>query len=210
MPGRTTRRGRRLTVPTGSDNFRWLRRTPGPDPFPNGVVSVERKPLVRRQLILVALLVSTVACATRSAGDEQMAAVAPMLSVERFLQATNARDLDAMARLFGTASGPVADTGSTLGCAFKKMGSWIGLGRACATRVQVELRMDAIAQILRHEDYRIVSESQVAGRSDPTRRIGVNLTFTDTTVSDVPFVVVQSSEGRWLVEQIDLERVTQR
>lgn len=164
-----------------------------------------------RQLILAALLLSTVtACATRGAGDEQMAAVAPMLSVERFLQAANARDLDAMARLFGTSSGPVADTGGTLGCAFKKMGSWIGLGRACSTRQEVELRMDAIAQILRHEDYRIVTESQVAGRRAPTRRIGVDLTFPDTTVSDVPFYVVRSSGGRWLVEQIDLERVTQR
>lgn len=165
---------------------------------------------MRRQLILIALLISTVACATRSVSDEQMAAVAPMLSVERFLQAVNTRDLDAMSRLFGTASGPVAETGGTLGCAFKKMGSWIGLGRACSTRVEVELRMDAIAQILRHEDYRIVSESQVAGRSDPTQRVGVNLTFRDTTVSDVPFTVVRSSEGRWLVEQIDLERVTRR
>jgi len=165
---------------------------------------------VRRQLILAALLLSTVACASSTTGDDQMAAVAPMLSVERFLQAANARDLDAMARLFGTSSGPVADTGGTLGCAFKKMGSWIGLGRACSTRQEVELRMDAIARILQHQDYRIVDESRVAGRTAPTRRIGVDLTFPDTTLSDVPFFVVESSEGRWLVEQIDLERVTQR
>lgn len=199
-----------MTAPGASDNFRWLRVVPEPVPAPYGVVSVARKAQVGRQLILATLLLSTVACASSTAGADQMAAVAPMLSVERFLQAANARDLDAMARLFGTASGPVADTGGTLGCAFKKMGSWIGLGRACSTRQEVELRMDAIARILQHEDYRIVAESQVAGRSTPTRRIGVDLTFRDSIVRDVPFFVVRSSGERWLVEQIDLERVTQR
>ncbi|MFW6200488.1 MAG: hypothetical protein ACOC8K_07945, partial [Gemmatimonadota bacterium] len=92
----------------------------------------------------------------------------------------------------------------------KKMGSWIGIGRACSTRREVEVRMNAISQILRHEDYRIVSEEPVPGRENPTRRIGVNLTFPDTTVRDVPFVVVRSSGERWMVEQIDLERITQR
>lgn len=139
-----------------------------------------------------------------------MAAVAPMLSVERFLQAANTRDLDAMARIFGTADGPVADTGSTLGCAFKKMGSWIGLSDACTTAEEVELRMDAIAQILEHDDYRIVSESRVAGRSEPTTRIGVNLTIGQDTVRDVPFEVVRTEEGRWLVQRVALERITER
>lgn len=165
---------------------------------------------MRRQLILAFLLFSVVGCASRSVNDDQMAAVAPMLSVERFLQAANTEDLDAMARLFGTASGPIADTGSTLGCAFKKMGSWIGIGRACTTAQQVELRMSAISQILRHEDYQIVSEDRVAGRDQPTRRIGVDLDFGNGTVNDVPFIVVRSSEDRWLVEQIDLERITTR
>lgn len=165
---------------------------------------------MRRHLILGFLLFSAAACATGTASEDQMAAVAPMLSVERFLQAANARDLDAMSRLFGTDSGPVAETGSTLGCAFKKMGSWIGIGRACSTREEVELRMSAIAEILQHEDYRVVSEGQVPGRTEPTRRIGVSMVFSDTTVSDVPFVVVRGSEGRWLVEQIALERITQR
>lgn len=160
-----------------------------------------------RSLLLLALLAVVAGCATRAANDE-MAAVAPMLSVERFLQAANSRDLDAMARLFGTADGPVSDTGSTVGCTFKKMGSWIGLGSACVTAEEVELRMDAIARILRHEDYRITSESDVAGRSRPTTRIGVDLETRRDTVRDVPFIVVRNSDGRWLVEEIGLERIT--
>ena len=139
-----------------------------------------------------------------------MAAVAPMLSVERFLQAANARDLDAMSRIFGTADGPIGDTGNTFGCAFKKFGDWIGLGSRCVTREEVEIRLDAIARILEHRDYQIVSESNVAGRRNPTTRIGVNLDLGDEVVRDVPFVVVRTPEGRWLVEQVGLERITQR
>lgn len=163
-----------------------------------------------RSLILSLILLAGVACsASRSSGDGEMAAMAPMLSVERFLQAANARDLDAMARLFGTADGPIADTGGTFGCAFKKLGSWIGLGEACRTDEEVELRMDAIAQIVEHEDYRIVSESRVAGRSRPTTRIGVTLDMGEQTVQDVPFVVVQTGAGRWMIQRIGLEEITQ-
>ncbi|NIP58548.1 MAG: hypothetical protein GWN82_12155 [Gemmatimonadetes bacterium] len=165
---------------------------------------------LRRTALLAVLLTAVPGCSTRSVPSGEMAAVAPMLSVERFLQAANARDLEAMARIFGTAGGPIADTGSTIGCAFKKFGDWIGLGNRCVTREEVEIRMDAIAQIIQHEDYQIVSESRVAGRRNPTTRIGVNLEMDDDLVPDVPFVVVRTSEGRWMVEEIGLERITQR
>lgn len=165
---------------------------------------------MRRLLIFALPVLLAAGCATRSAGDGEMAAVAPMMSVERFLQAANSRDLDAMARLFGTPDGPIADTGSTLGCGFKKVFSWIGLGEACTSAQDVELRMDAIARILQHDDYRIESESRVPGRQDPTTRVSVNVDVGNETVRDVPFFVVQTSEGRWMVEQIGLERLTQR
>ena len=132
-----------------------------------------------------------------------------MLSVERFLQAANSQDLDAMARLFGNVNGPVADTGGTFGCAFKKIGSWIGLSDACRTWQEVELRMDAIAEILEYDDYRIVEEERVAGRRVRATRIGVDLTQGETVIRDVPFVVVRTSSGRWLVEQIGLEKITE-
>ena len=109
----------------------------------------------------------------------------PVLSVERFLQAANAKDFDAMARLFGTADGPV---------------SW--------PQIEVELRMATIAEILLHQDYRIVSEQRAPGREHPTNRIGVDLTRRDGVIRDVPFLVVQTKRGNWLVEFIDLEKVT--
>jgi len=162
-----------------------------------------------KRLLLAALLLGIGGCTTtRVVPSGGMASVAPMLSVERFLQATNERDLHGMAGLFGTVDGPVIETGGPLGCAFKKIGSWIGLGDRCGTLQEVELWMDAIAQILQHEDYNLVSERSVPGRQHPTTRIGVNLQINGREILDVPFLVVQSGKGGWLVEQIDLEKVT--
>lgn len=139
---------------------------------------------------LVALVVASAACTTRTvvpAGE--MAAVAPQLSVERFLQATQARDYDAMLRLFGTHDGPVD---------------------ADDDRAYWERRMDLLARILDFNEYRIVSESSVPARPHPTTRVGVNLSFSDGTVPDVAFVTVQTDEGRWMVSEIDTEKVARR
>lgn len=160
-------------------------------------------------LVCLLVLLGLGACTTqRVQPSREMAAVAPQLSVERFLQAVNARDLEAMADLFGNAAGPLSDTGSGFGCAFKKIGSWFGLSDACTTWEEIELRMDAIAEILQHQDYQIVSESRVAGRQHPTMRVGVNLIFESHRVNDVPFQVVRTGDGRWLVENVGLETVT--
>jgi len=164
---------------------------------------------MKRLLFLAIPLLLVAGCTTTQVvSSGEMAAVAPMLSVERFLQASNERDLYAMAGIFGTANGPVIDTGGPLGCMFKRIGSWIGLGDRCATLQEVELQMDAIAQILRHEDYTIVSDERVPGRTETTTRVGVNLRIRGRDYSDVPFLVVQTGNGLWLVEEIDLGKVT--
>lgn len=157
---------------------------------------------------LFAMTAIVTACATQSASNE-VAPVAAQLSVERFLQAANDRDVQAMGRLFGTSSGPLGDTGSTFGCFFKKVGSWFG-GNACTRRVDVELRMDAIASVVQHQDYRILREEPVAGRTSLTRRVLVDLEMEGRQVSGAPFVVVQTGEGRWLVEEVPLEMIMAR
>jgi len=134
------------------------------------------------------------------------AGVAAQLSVERFLQAANSRDIGSMGRLFGTTDGPIMDTGSTFGCAFKKIGSWFG-GQPCVKRADVEIRLDAIARLLMHDDYRITREQAVAGRLQEATEVFVDLTISGETVADVPFVVVRTGEGQWLVEEVNLERV---
>lgn len=140
---------------------------------------------------VVGLLVLTLAagaCTTQRAANgssDAMAGMAPMLSVERFLQAANARDFEAMGQLFGTADGPVDRDAQEL-----------------------ELQMATMAEILRHQDYQIVSEQRAPGRENPTNRIGVNMRKNDQTIRDVGFFVVQTADGRWFVEQIELEKIT--
>lgn len=160
-----------------------------------------------RRLVLLALAaIAPTACTTTVVRPGAAAPVAAQLSVERFLQAANQRDVESMGNLFGTKDGPLADTGSTFGCAFKKMGSWFG-GTPCTKRQEVEIRMDAIASILTHEDYRIIREERVAGRDAPTTRVLVDMTVQGSPVPSVPFVVVQTGQGRWLVQEVDLARV---
>ena len=159
-----------------------------------------------RRTALFALLLASTACSTRRV-DAPPPSMGAQLSVERFLQAANARDVVAMGSIFGTKDGAAMETGSTFSCAFKKMGSWFG-GEACTQKMQVEIRMDAIASILLHQDYRIVGQSRVAGRVAPTQRVLVDMTKDDgDEVAGVPFVVVQTGNGNWLVEEIDLQRV---
>ncbi len=164
---------------------------------------------MRRLLVTVALvpvLVMSGACTTIVQQPGAVAAVAPQLSVERFLQAANDRDIQSMSQIFGTADGPIGDTGGTFGCFFKKIGSWFG-GHSCVTRKQVEVRLDAIARLLHHQDYTITHEEQVAGRSNPSTRVFVDMTIDGDRVKDVPFVVVRSTSGRWFVVQVGLEEL---
>lgn len=146
----------------------------------------------RMALGLVAVAVLMSSCTTtviqQGGAPDGMAAVAPQLSVERFLQAVNANDYQAMRNIFGTVDGPFRGNGSA---------------------TDVEIQMATIAQILRHNDYRIVSEARAPGYETPTNRIGVNLTIGQRVYPDVPFLVVQTPEGRWMIQEIGLEKVTQ-
>jgi hypothetical protein len=119
------------------------------------------------------------------AGASELSSVAPVLSVERFLQAVNAEDIESMGRLFGTAKGP-----------------------ATGDRLQLQTELALISRILRHQDYRVVSDRRAFGREAQTHRIGVNLTIDGEVIPDVAFLVVQADGGRWFVECVDLEKVT--
>jgi hypothetical protein len=151
-----------------------------------------------------------VACASGAPSNPStVAATNGIVSVERFLQAASVQDLDAMAQIFGTRDGPIAaETGSTLGCAFQRMGSWLRLSSRCRSWSDIDLQMNALAQVLRHENFDIRSESNVPGRANPAIRVGVDLTQDGEVYTDVPFVVVQARSGRWHIEEIGLSRVT--
>lgn len=143
--------------------------------------------------ILAAAVASSSACATRqvsstsSVGSQVLPGLGPVLAVERFLQAANLRDWPTMLSLFGTEDGPV---------------DW--------DRQYGERHMNLLAEILQHEDYRIGEESAVPGRRAPTRQVLVTLEQRSRTVESVPFLVVESRDGAWLVEEIATERLTGR
>jgi hypothetical protein len=162
-----------------------------------------------RVAFLASVVIVLGGCASSAPSGGPMAGAEPMLSVERFLLAVDTGDLDAMARIFGTSAGPMADrAGSPLGCGLRRMGSWLRLSRRCMSWQDIELRMNTIALILQHDEYRVRSENPVAGRRHPTRRVGVDIERGGQRFADVPFVVVRTGEGRWLIEEIGLERIT--
>ena len=144
--------------------------------------------------------------ATTSPGTDPPPEPARVLG--EFLDAANRRDHAAMASRFGTAAGPIGDRGGTLGCAFRKVGSWIGLGDRCLTAREVELRMDLIAVILAHESYLVGRRTTVAGKGRPATRIDVQLETARKQASVVPFVIIQAENGHWLVEQVALDPAT--
>ena len=144
---------------------------------------------MKRLSLLLVLLMSAGACTSQTVVSQPQLPVAAALTVERFLQAANTRDLATMSRLFGTDDGPIGDSGN---------------------REEVELRMDVIAEILQHDDYEIVSERTVPGAQVPSRRIGVDLLLPQgTSVRDVGFTVVLESPNRWLINVIELVKITE-
>ena len=145
-------------------------------------------PRIWSRTLALALLLGLVSCTTQAVPrpvSSDMAGMAPSLSVELFLQAVNARDYETMSSLFGTAEGPIQ-----------------------GNRTDLEIRMDLMAQVLAHEDYRLASQSAVPGRQTQTTRVGVDLTIGRRLIPNVEFLVVRSAGDRWLIEQIDLEAVT--
>ena len=134
------------------------------------------------------LLAAAAACGGRtgSTGGVRPAG-APAQVVEQFMRLVAAKDYARMGAVFGTREGPIASRDP---------------------QQQVERRMYAIAEILKNTRFVIRGEQAIPGRSD-AEQITVQLTQEDRTV-DVPFVVVRTTEGGWLVEQVDLEAVTRR
>ncbi|HEX7049772.1 MAG TPA: hypothetical protein VF188_06120 [Longimicrobiales bacterium] len=139
--------------------------------------------------LLIGLAILTGACAQRRtamSGSGDPPELAPALVVERFLRAANANDLETMARLFGTTEGSVLERDP---------------------RADVERRMFALASILRHDDYALRGTGIVPGRLDQAVQVVVELKI-DQREIPVPFTVVRTEDEGWLVEKIEIERIT--
>lgn len=144
---------------------------------------------MKRILSLMLATVVLTACVKEQvvSSGRPAANLGPPLVVEQFMRALNSepKDLAAMGRLFGTKEGPIA-------------------GRD--PRTQVEQRMFAIAAVLRHDDYEILRETQVPGRTGEATQLLVRVK-TGERNNNVPFTLVRYKEG-WLIEQIGIDAIT--
>ena len=146
--------------------------------------------------IALALVVGLVsACATktvveRPVGPPPNADVAASLVVDQFLRAVNSNDLDTMKRLWGNKNGPVAAEQEARGA-------------------DVEQRLFAIASVLHHDGYTIKGSQIVPGRRNEATLINVLMKFGRDEI-EVPYTLVYSNAGNWLIENIDITKVTTR
>lgn len=134
--------------------------------------------------VLAATLVAGCVTHTLSPGSD----LAPAMVVERFLRAANSNDLDTMARLFGTRAGPIAGRESQ-----KNADDW----------------MFALASVLRHTDYQILSEQIVPGRRQEATQLLVRLVNGERRY-EVPITLVQSRRSGWLIENVPVDLLTNR
>ena len=121
-----------------------------------------------------------------------VSSVTPALVVEQFLRAANAAaandsaGVQVMGRLLGNKDGPVSE-------------QW--------PPQEVHQRMFLTANILKHDDSKIIGEQLVPGRPNDAKQLNVELTMGQRKVI-VPFFMVLAKGERWLVERIDLEAIT--
>lgn len=141
-------------------------------------------------MLLAALLAVMAGCGSSQVQPERVSpssSPGPALAVERFLQAANGNDLETMMELFGTADRTIVQID--------------GQSRA-------ERRMHVLATLLHHDDYVILSQQGVPGRLGEATRLQVQLTREGKSVV-VPHLVVRSQSGGWVIEKIDIEKLTQ-
>lgn len=142
---------------------------------------------------LALLLLVPAGCVTRTTSVEQTPSgdtVGATLVVERFLRAVNANDIQTMARLFGTRDGSISNRDP---------------------QQEVEQRMFTLASYLRHEDYSVAGERVVPGRIGDAIQIIAQLRLTGrTSAAQVPFTLVRTRDGAWLVEQIGVDDLGRR
>ena len=148
-----------------------------------------RHPIGAAALLLVASIgacVSRVEPADPGSANRTDPQVAGTLVIEQFLRAVNTADIDQMAQLFGTSEAPFA--------------------RLYAAD-QVRARMLLMADILKHRNYEVLRMTAVPGRRGEAVTADVRMNIGAKT-HDVPYTLVWSQSGRWLIECIELQVIT--
>ncbi len=134
--------------------------------------------------VAVLFLLTACSSATRNAGNDGQltGAAAPQLAVEEFLRAVNAKDLQAMSKVFGTNNGPARET---------------------MDRTELEKREIILACYFQHDSARVLGE--MAG-SQGHRDIRVELKKGNNT-RQTTFYTIKGPGGRWYVDNMDIAAV---
>lgn len=138
-------------------------------------------------LLTVLLVLGTSACGGGALSEPAAGSPGPALVVERFLRAANANDLETMTQLFGSSTQNIVQLDG---------------------QSKAERRMYALASLLRHDDFRILGQEAVPGRMREATELRVELKQGNQEVV-VPHLVVRKRSGGWIIERIDIERLTQ-
>lgn len=133
-----------------------------------------------RHLVMLALG-TVVACGRGTTGTVSPSPATPEATVEQFLTAANASDLDAMAVLWGDERGPSSYTNV----------------------IPREERMQrlTIMQRLLHSDTHTLSGTSSA---DPAKPVVTVAMAQGTRNFTVPFTLVRQRAGGWIIREIDL------
>lgn len=113
-------------------------------------------------------------------------APAPASAVERFLQLAEEGEYLQMGWYFGTSDGPVLQRDDPS---------------------EVEKRMYALATVLDNDGFVVGSPSAVPGRIGAAQSFAVRLQRGNRQLQ-LPVVAVRGPGGRWLVESVDLQAIT--
>lgn len=142
----------------------------------------------RHRALMALFLLGAVACAGGAPRSDVPASAlpGPALTLERFLRAANANDLKTMTELFGTRDQTIAELDG---------------------RQQAEERMYVLASLLRHDDWSLQAQRAVPGRRTEATELLVELRQGRRLVN-VPFRVVRTESGGWIVEFVDLRPIT--
>lgn len=113
-------------------------------------------------------------------------AVGPTIAVERFMRHAAAKEYAQMGWIFGTAQGPLVRRDPP---------------------AEVERRMYALSTVLEHTTFAVQGESPVPGRAGAAVQLPVRLVQRGREYV-VPFTAVRGPDGRWFIEQIEVEAIT--
>jgi hypothetical protein len=120
------------------------------------------------------------ACSSGGAANQVHPANTAAAAVQNFMKAVADSNLTTMAGLWGTARGPAAKTRQP---------------------PDYERRVAVMQAYLNHDDFRILSDSPDGSQTRHAMQVQIRRR---ACTWDIPFTVIQLTDGTWIINQVDL------